>query len=77
MNADDLREIIRKGATFRMGFAEGGRVWWSEHPFIEVDDAVMQVACVGHNGQPLLVEAGDSLFGWPGWSQTWRSTFEE
>lgn len=59
-----------------MGFARGTRVWWIDRPYVEIDDAVMQAARAGHNGQELLVESGDSLFGWPGNSQTWRPIFD-
>lgn len=59
-----------------MGFAGGGRVWWVEAPeYEEFGDADVEAAAVGHNGGPLLIEAGDSLFGWPGNSQTWRSAY--
>lgn len=42
-----------------------------DDPYEPVDDAVMQMAMLGHNGGPLLDESGDSLFGWEGNSQTW------
>ena len=76
MDVDGLRDLIRAGSTVHMGFAGGVRVWWIERPYVEVDDATMLAAAVGHNGEPLLVEAGDSLFDWEGNSQTWRPVFE-
>lgn len=75
MLVDDLRQRIRDGATVHMGFASGERVWWLEDPYVEIDDATMREAAVGHNGEPLLEESGDSLFGWRANSQTWRSIF--
>jgi hypothetical protein len=74
---DQIRDLIRAGATVRMGFAGGARVWWIEHPYVEIDDADMLVAAEGHNGQPLLIETGDCLFGWEGNSQTWRSAYAD
>ena len=74
---DDLRQLILRGATLRMGFARGVRVWWVDHPYVEVDDATVASAAVGHNGAPLLAEAGDCLFGWRGNSQTWRSVYAD
>ncbi|RWK12513.1 hypothetical protein [Mesorhizobium sp.] len=75
---DHLRDRLRRDAlVVRMGFAGGARVWWIEHPYEEFDDATMRAASVGHNGAPLLVEAGDCLFGWEGNSQTWRSAYGE
>lgn len=77
MDVEALRQIFRGGGVVvRMGFAAGVRVWWVERPYIEIDDATMRLAAVGHNGQPLLAEAGDSLFGWPGNSQTWVPIFD-
>lgn len=77
MDADALRSLIRAGGiVVRMGLARGERIWWVEKPYIEVDDITMRMASIGHNGQPLLVEAGDSLFGWPGNSQTWLPAFD-
>ena len=75
MCVDSVRQRILRGATIYMGFAGGRRVWWFEQPYVEVDDETMRAASVGHNGGSLLVEAGDSLFGWEGNSQTWRSVF--
>lgn len=75
---DDLRRLFRAGGVVvRMGFSRGRRIWWVERPYIEIDDLTMQQAARGHNGQPLLSEAGDSLFGWPGSSQTWVPVFDE
>lgn len=76
-SVEDVRSLIRAGAVVRMGFADGERVWWTDRPYVEIDDATMRVARRGHNGQPLLVEAGDCLFGWQGNSQTWRSAFAD
>lgn len=72
---DDVRTLIRTGARLRMGFAGGTRVWWVDRPYVEIDDATMRQAAVGPNGGPLLVEAGDCLFGWEGNSQTWLSAY--
>lgn len=77
LDAEALRNLFRAGDLIvRMGFAGGVRVWWIDRPYTEIDDSTMRAALVGHNGQPLLVEAGDSLFGWPGNSQTWRPVFD-
>lgn len=75
MSIDDIRAAIRTGAVVRMGFAHGERVWWLDHPYVEIDDATMREAATGPNGGPLLTEAGDCLFGWDGNSQTWLSVF--
>ena len=72
---DSIRALILAGATVRMGFAHGVRVWWIERPYTEVDDDTMREAATGANGGPLLQEAGDCLFGWEGNSQTWRSAY--
>lgn len=74
---EHVRSRILAGARARMGFAGGARVWWLEDPYEEVDDMTMRVAAYGGNGQPLLIEAGDCLFGWPGNSQTWISAYAE
>lgn len=76
-DVDEIRNLIRAGATVFMGFAGGRRVWWIEHPYVEVDDEDFERISIGPNGGPLLVEAGDSLFGWEGNSQTWRSVYAE
>lgn len=75
MSIDAIRDRIRRGATVHMGFADGERVWWFENPYQPVSDRAMRKAAVSDNGQALLEEAGDSLFGWEGNSQTWRSVF--
>lgn len=62
MEPDDLPG----GTIIRMAFGEGGRLWWIERP--ERDLSPERVAALGNQ----LVEMGDSLFGWPGFSQTWR-----
>ena len=70
-----VRARILAGDSVRMGFARGTRVWWFEAPYDEVDDATLRAAARGHNGGPLLEEAGDCLFHWEGNSQTWRSAY--
>lgn len=72
---EQVRDIIRSGATVYMGYAGGARVWWTEAPYFEIDDEIMRVAAVGHNGQPLLEGSRDNLFGWEDISQTWRSVY--
>lgn len=69
---DEIRDRIRRGSVVHTGFAGGIKVWWIESPLIYVDERIMKKASVGENGHSLLVEAGDSLFGWPGNSQRWR-----
>ena len=77
MDVEDLRQLFRTGGIIvRMGFAGGARVWWIDLPYIEIDDETMRAAAIGHNGQPLLIEAGDSLFGWEDNSQTWLPAFD-
>lgn len=71
VSVDTVRQRILRGDIVRMGFAGGESVWWFDDPYEPVDDAVMQMAMLGHNGGPLLDESGDSLFGWEGNSQTW------
>lgn len=78
MDVEALRQLFRNGGVVvRMGYVRGAPVWWIENPYIEFDDDTMRVAARGHNGQHLLVEAGDSLFGWPGNSQTWIPLFDD
>lgn len=76
MLVDELRAALHHGAVLHLGFVDGRRVWWCEDPAAELDDAIVREAARGHNGQPLLEEAGDSLFHWAGlpsagFSQTW------
>jgi len=75
VSAEAIRQRILNGATVHMGFPGGERVWWMEDPYEEIDDATMQAAMLGGNGNLLLVEVGDSLFGWEANSQTWVSAF--
>lgn len=78
---DRVRRRLLAGDHVRMGFAGGCRVWWFEGschgPYAEVDDATMREAAFGGNGQPLLEEQRDSLWGWDGNSQTWTSVYAE
>lgn len=73
--AEAVRKRILRGDAVHMGFADGVRVWWFEEPYWPVADGVMREVISGANGGPLLIEAGDSLFGWEENSQTWRSVF--
>lgn len=75
LDVDAVRDRLRAGATLRMGFAGGCRVWWFEDPYGEVDDRVALAAIVGPNGGPLAEGCGDCLFGWPDNSQSWRSVY--
>lgn len=75
MPKDAIRQRILRGDTVYMGFTADGRVWWFDDPYEPISDSVMQITMTGDNGGPLLVEAGDSLFGWPENSQTWRSAY--
>lgn len=72
---EQVRDLIRSGATVHMGYADGLRVWWTESPYIEIDDEVMRAARTGHNGQPIIEGSCDCLFGWEDLSQTWRSVY--
>ena len=75
MRVETLRRLILEGATIRMGFAAGKRVWWIDEPWRTIDERTLREAATGHNGQPLLEECHDSLFGWSENSQTWRSVY--
>lgn len=56
---------IPDGAVIRMMFERGRRRWWIDRPFEELSED--SIAALGNR----LVEHGDSLFGWRGFSQTW------
>ncbi|GLK86715.1 hypothetical protein [Ancylobacter defluvii] len=64
---DTAEDRIEAGEPVHMEFTAEGRRWWLNDPYQEVERAV--VRRLGNR----LVEAGDSLFGWPGFSQTWRA----
>jgi hypothetical protein len=62
-----VEDRIDAGEPVRMAFEIDGRRWWLDDPYEDVPAEL--VARLGNR----LIEAGDSLFGWPGWSQTWRA----
>lgn len=61
----DVSDRIEAGEPVFMEFVGGRRSWWVENPYEEVPSETIRA--LGNR----LCERGDSLFGWPGFSQTW------
>lgn len=70
--AKEVEQRLRSGERLLMGFGRRGRYWWFESPYQIVSEARLRQLEVGN---VRLVESGDSLFGWPGSSQTWRLVY--
>ncbi|GAB4071805.1 hypothetical protein KHC28_00525 [Ancylobacter sonchi] len=66
-NQATAEDRIEAGEPVYMMFTRAGRVWWLEEPYEELDRTT-----IGRLGNR-LIESGDSLFGWRGYSQTWRA----
>lgn len=49
----------------------GARLFWLESPLAYVSPSVVEALTAGHRPRVRLVEAGDSLLGLPGNSQTY------
>jgi len=65
-----IEERLLRGDPLRMGMSRRGRFWWFESPYqIVSEERVRRLEVPGSNLR--IVEAGDSLFGWRGNSQTW------
>lgn len=62
-------ERLAKGDSLRLGFSSGQRRWWFEGPYQAVPEHVVHAAV--RDGAVAVIEAGDSLFGFKGNSQTW------
>lgn len=62
----DVEERLRRGDRLHMGLGSRGRFWWFEAPYQIVSEE--RIRRLDHAA---VVEAGDSLFGWRGNSQTW------
>lgn len=58
--------MLDGGTVIRMQFGPMGREWWAERPFRRLQPE--RIAALGNR----LIEMNDSLFGWPGFSQSWR-----
>lgn len=66
---DRVIKRLKMGDAAYMMLCDGGRkTWWFECPRLEFDDDTMQVARSRVN----VKELGDSLFGLPDNSQTWK-----
>lgn len=70
MNLPHIEDRIERGELVYTGFTPEGRVWWLNEPYEEIEPETIRR--LGNR----LVEMGDSLFGWPGFSQTWRAAPE-
>lgn len=70
MSAEDaVRKRLEAGDTIHMEYdVDGRRCWWMENPYQKVPERIMQRIMA----EGAAAEAGDSLFGRPGTSQTWR-----
>lgn len=69
-----LRQLgarLRRGHALHMELREGERVWWFDGPYASVPDDVVARMMTDRGRAIALVEAGDSLFGTLGSSQTW------
>lgn len=64
--AADVADRLARGDRLYMGLGSRGRFWWFENRYQIVSDQRL-----ARLGDRVLVEAGDSLFGWRGNSQTW------
>ncbi|RWB67604.1 hypothetical protein [Mesorhizobium sp.] len=62
-------ERLQKGDHVHLGFAKGERRWWFESPYQVIPEHVFYAAV--RDGAVAVIEAGDSLFGLKGNSQTW------
>ncbi|RUV19896.1 hypothetical protein [Mesorhizobium sp. M7A.F.Ca.MR.245.00.0.0] len=69
MNVRTVVERLAKGDHLHLGFSSGQRRWWFEGPFQAIPEHVVHAAV--RDGAVAVVEAGDSLFGFKGNSQTW------
>lgn len=72
-SAATLRRLQR-GDVLRMELGEGGaRLYWFESPLAYVSAAVVDALQAPPAPRVVLVEAGDSLFGLRGNSQSWMA----
>lgn len=68
---DRVIKRLRMGDAAYMMFNEHGyKVWWFECPRLDFDDGTMERA----RQQVPVKERGDSLFGLPDNSQTWKGS---
>lgn len=63
---DMVEARLDAGEDLHMSFGAAGRQWWFNDAAGDVDPD--RVRRLGNR----LVECGDSLFGWPEFSQTWK-----
>ena len=57
--------LLEGGTILRMSFGTEGRLWWIDGRRALSPEEIERL---GNR----LIEEGDSLFGWRGFSQTWR-----
>jgi hypothetical protein len=69
MKVGTVIERLAKGDHLRLGFSNGQRRWWFEGPYQVIPEHVVHAAV--RDGTVAVIEAGDSLFGLQGNSQTW------
>lgn len=69
MNVRTVIERLAKGDNLHLGFSSGQRRWWFEGPYQVIPEHVVHAAV--RDGAVAVIEAGDSLFGLKGNSQTW------
>lgn len=61
----------RSGAVIHMQIIDGARIYWMESPDLSIPEKEIEQAFGAGSGVQ-LVESGDSLFGLPRNSQTFR-----
>lgn len=69
MKIEAVIKRLAAGDHLHLGFAKGKRLWWFEGPYQIVSEHVVHSAV--REGSVAVIEAGDSLFGLKGNSQTW------
>lgn len=69
MKVEAVIDRLARGHHLHLGFLAGGRRWWFEAPYQVVTEPVVHAAI--RAGSVAVIEAGDSLFGQTGNSQTW------
>lgn len=75
MTRERCEARLRAGDKLHLQITPAGRLWWFEGPLEQVPDPVALRAL--DDGCATAREAGDSLFGWAGNSQTWGGGISE
>lgn len=69
MKVEAVIDRLSRGDHLHLGFIAGGRRWWFEAPYQVISEHAVHAAI--RAGSVAVIEAGDSLFGLKGNSQTW------